>query len=249
MVLVIYFSARTWEGFGKAVEEGAVGGGRKWMSLLTLQESSENTECGAEVEETNRRTAGSPSPLGTNQFCNHLPAKHSKMFEREFLLKEETILKKSVFSKLSRGMKTCWEEAPPSPVPCLCHCFRIPSATSQYHVLLNTRSVRVQWAAEQPLPSGITVIKRENVQSFWNAHEEGERVQERGQRQEQITWLSSGSRPWDFRGWKSMYQTEFLSIPSSPSPCFLSISLYSTEEGNDNDNERVFGEAQQEQLC
>lgn len=97
MVLVIYFSARTWERFGKAVGEGAVGGGRKWMSLLTLQESSENTECGAEVEETNRKTAGSPSPLGTNQFCNHLPAKHSKMFESKFLLTEETMLKNSIF--------------------------------------------------------------------------------------------------------------------------------------------------------
>lgn len=117
MVLVIYFSARTREGFEKAVEEGAIGGGRKWMSLLTLQESSENTERGAEVEETNRKTAGSPSPLGTNQFCNHLPAKHSKMFESEFLLMEETMLK-TVFSNLS-----------------LCHCFRIPSPTTQYHAL------------------------------------------------------------------------------------------------------------------
>lgn len=63
MVLVIYFSARTWEGFGKAVEEGAVGGGRKWMSLLTLQESSENTECGAEVEETNRKNCRKPKSI------------------------------------------------------------------------------------------------------------------------------------------------------------------------------------------
>lgn len=76
------------------------------MSLLTLQESSENMEHGAEVEETNRKTAGSPSPLGTNQFYNHLPAKHSKMFESKFLLIAETMLK-TVFSKPSCGIKIC----------------------------------------------------------------------------------------------------------------------------------------------
>lgn len=49
MVFVIYYSARTWEGFENAVEEGAIGGGRKCTSLLTLQESSENKEYAAEV--------------------------------------------------------------------------------------------------------------------------------------------------------------------------------------------------------
>lgn len=106
MVLAVYFSARAWERFEKAVEEGAIGGGRKWMSLLTLQESSKNTERGAEVEETKRKTAGSPSPLGTNQFCNYLPTKHSKMFENRLLLTGETMLK-TAFSNLSCGMKMC----------------------------------------------------------------------------------------------------------------------------------------------
>lgn len=97
MVLAVYISARTWEGLEKAVEEGTIGGGRKWMSLLTLQESSENTECGAEVVETNRKPSGSPRPLGTNQFCNHLPTKLSKTFESEFLLTGETMLKTVVW--------------------------------------------------------------------------------------------------------------------------------------------------------
>lgn len=48
MVFVIYCSARTWEGFENALEAAATGGG-KCVSLLTLQESSENKEYGAEV--------------------------------------------------------------------------------------------------------------------------------------------------------------------------------------------------------
>lgn len=40
-----------------------------------------------------------------------------------------------------------------------------------------------------------------------------------------------------FHRLKIHVQDRILSIPSSPSPCFLSISLYPTEEGNDNDND------------
>lgn len=49
MVFVICYSARTQERFENIVEEGAIGGTRKYMSLLTLRESSENKQYGAEV--------------------------------------------------------------------------------------------------------------------------------------------------------------------------------------------------------
>lgn len=49
MVFVIYYSARTQERFANAVEEVATGGRKKCVSLLTLQESSENKEYGAEA--------------------------------------------------------------------------------------------------------------------------------------------------------------------------------------------------------
>lgn len=128
-----------------------------------------------------------------------------------------------------------------------------PITYHQYHALLTIMSVRVtdrvQWAAEQFLPSGINVIKRGNVQgllrfSVVQREREREHPQEWGRRQEQNHQAQLSEQTLGFQRLKSQstYKTEFLSIPSSPSPCFLSISLYSTEEGNGDDNVSIWGD-------
>lgn len=221
MALVVYFSVRTWEGFEKTVEEGAVGGGRKWMCLLTLQESSKITEYGAEVVRTDRKPAGSPSPLGTNQFCNHLPTKHSKMFESEFPLIAETMLK-TVFWELGWGMEMCWGKVPSLPVPRL-SLVQNPSPATQQHALPATSSVPVaglRGHQNNSCPQEL-LQQRGDVQGFWDTQcyttrERAETAAEH-QAQQQLGFQRLKSQ--------SMYKPEFLSIPSPLSPCFLPVCI------------------------
>lgn len=112
-----------------------------------------------------------------------------------------------------------------------------PITYHQYHALLTIMSVRVtdrvQWAAEQFLPSGINVIKRGNVQgllrfSVVQREREREHPQEWGRRQEQNHQAQLSEQTLGFQRLKSQstYKTEFLSIPSSPSPFLVNQFVF-----------------------